>query len=528
MTWGQVSAFSEPLPSLVDTTTSLPTPVSVLTDAGPAALVGVTLLVTLGLLGASNRASTLPSWLLPGRTTDSEEFFVGDRTVGPVAGGATLAATQISAGTLVGTVGVHYLTGAGFLVIWVGIWLGWIASALLIGPKMRAFGGVTVPDFLAARFDAGADGAAIRALSALLIVVAYLVYTAAQYLAAARVTEALFGVDGRLVMVALTLVVLGYVGAGGMRASVRTDVLQVTLLVVGTCVAAVGALSAVGWFEGLYAGLRAVDPTLAVVGVDPLRVVGVGMEPVRLLGFALAFGFALMAAPNELSRMYAMRDPGTVRRAIGVSIGLQAVIAVSIAVLGLVARVRFPGLTSPDTAVVRLVASLFGPAVGGLLVVAVLAAVLSTVDSVLLVSASTFAHDFFGEALPALTALSPPSEASVLRAARVATVLAGVVPLGLALFPGPFGELVQLIVAFYASLIGASLLVPLLAGFHWDGATARGAIAGTTTGFLVATGWQFLVRRGTLLPEFAVLDPVLPGITVNAVVLIAVSVLDDR
>lgn len=137
--------------------------------------------------------------------SDSEEFFVGTRTVGRVSGGATLAATQISAGTLVGTVGIHYLTGASFVLIWLGIWAGWLTSALLIAPQLNDFGGVTVPDYLASRFDAGYDGAAIRGLSALLIALAYLVYTSAQYLAAGRVFQALFGVDSGLVMVAVTL-----------------------------------------------------------------------------------------------------------------------------------------------------------------------------------------------------------------------------------------------------------------------------------------------------------------------------------
>ncbi len=451
--------------------------------------------------------------LLPKAARTSEEFFVGGRTVGPVSGGATLAATQVSAGTLVGTVGLHYLTGASFVLIWVGIWIGWLLSALLIGPQLRAFEGVTVPDFLADRFDVGYDGAAIRGVSALLIVVAYLVYTSAQYLAAGRVVEALLGVDPGVVMVVLAVLVLGYTATGGMRASIRTDVLQIVLLTGGAALAAVVGLGAVGGPTALYDGLVAIDPSL----------VGLGVAPVRLVGFAAAFGFGVMAAPNELSRMYTMRDSATVRRAIGVSIGIQAVIAVSIALLGLIARVRFPGLQTPDTAVVELAASLFGPVVSGLLVLGILAAVLSTVDSVLLVSASALAHDFYAESLPAFGLVESPGEESVLRASKAATVVAGTLPLVLALFPGPLGELVQLIVAFYASLIGGSLLVPILAGFHWDGATPGGALAGTLAGFGATVAWQLLVRRGPLSNDLAVVDPVVPGVVCNAAVLIVVS-----
>lgn len=447
---------------------------------------------------------------LSGVVRDSEEFFVGRREVGPVAGGATLAATQLSAGTLVGTVGVHYATGVSFLLIWVGIWVGWLLSAALIGPQLRAFEGVTLPDFLAARFDAGHDGAVIRAVSALVIVAAYLVYTSAQYLAVARVFEMWLAIPGELVMLVVTVLVLGYVTTGGMRASIRTDVVQLLLLLGGTGLAAVTAVGAVGGPTALVAQLRAVDPSL----------VGVGMEPTRLVGFVIAFGLGLMAAPNELSRMYTLRDPPTVRRAILVSIGFQAIIAISIAALGLVARLRFPGLVAPDAAAVRLVVSLFGPAVGGLFVLALVAAVLSTVDSVLLVSASALAHDLYARALPAVDLVNRPTDTAVLRASKLATVFAAVVPLVFALFPGPLGDLVQLIVAFYASLIAAALLPELLAGFHWERATPGAALCGTVAGFVVATGWQLLVREGPLLLGLAVVDPVLPGIVANTTVLV--------
>lgn len=306
---------------------------------------------------------------------------------------------------------------------------------------------------------------------------------------------------------------------GGMRASIRTDVIQMVLLTGGASVAAVAALSAVGGPVELYGELARIDPSL----------VGLGLGPVRLVGFAAAFGFAVMAAPNELSRMYTMRDPDTVRSAIGISIGIQSVVAVSIAILGLVARVRFPSLSTPDTAVIRLVASLFGPVVGVGLVVAVLAAVLSTVDSVLLVSASTLAHDFYAETLPSFGLLAAkPSEEQVLGASKLATVAAGVIPLVLALFPGPFGELVQLIVAFYASLIGGTLLVPLIAGFHWSGARASGALAGMASGFTATVVWQLAVRQGGMLPSLALLDPVFPGLATNVVALVGVSLVVSR
>ncbi len=86
------------------------------------------------------------------RTKTEEDFIAAGRTIGPFVGGAVLAATQISAGTVVGTLGRHYLGGVSWWYIWFGAWAGWLVSAFFVAPKLRRFGALTVPDYIAARF----------------------------------------------------------------------------------------------------------------------------------------------------------------------------------------------------------------------------------------------------------------------------------------------------------------------------------------------------------------------------------------
>ena len=86
------------------------------------------------------------------RTTNEEEFLAAGRTIGPWVGGAVLAATQISAGTFVGTLGRHYLTGVSWTWIWFGVWTGWLLSAMFVAPKLRRFGALTVADYVGTRF----------------------------------------------------------------------------------------------------------------------------------------------------------------------------------------------------------------------------------------------------------------------------------------------------------------------------------------------------------------------------------------
>ncbi len=85
-------------------------------------------------------------------TKTEDDFLAAGRSIGPWVGGAVLAATQISAGTFVGTLGRHYLTGVSWVWIWFGVWAGWVISAMFVAPKLRRFGALTVADYVGKRF----------------------------------------------------------------------------------------------------------------------------------------------------------------------------------------------------------------------------------------------------------------------------------------------------------------------------------------------------------------------------------------
>jgi SSS family solute:Na+ symporter/sodium/proline symporter len=450
--------------------------------------------------------STLP---LDTTESDAESFFTADRSVGALLGGASLTATQVSAGTLVGTLGVHYLTGVGFVWVWAPIWLGWLVSTLFVAPQLRAHGGYTVPDFLAARFDSPW----LRGVAATFIAAIYLVYTTGQYVAGGVVLGTLFGVGDLTAAAVVAALALSYTAVGGMRASIYSDVAQVALVVVALAAAAAVGVADVGGLGALDAAAASIDPGL----VAPTG----GWRTVVALGLAFLFGIAV--APYELSRVYAMRDPDTVRESIGIAVAIQAIVGACIAVLGVLARVRYPELATADAALVELAFGVFGPVLGGLLLLGVLAAILSTVDSILLVTASAVAHDFYAETLPALGVLDEPSDDRVLRVSRATTVAAAVIPVGLAAAAGVLGGLVQFIVGLYSALLGATLFVPVVAGLHWAGTTRAGALAGMTAGFAVATACQLLAAAGAPIASAAVFSPVVPGVAASALATVAVS-----
>src|SRR5262249_53847971 len=171
-----------------------------------------------------------------------EVFVAGGRSMGPWVGGGVLAATQISAGTFVGTLGRHYLTGVSWIWIWFGVWTGWIISAVLVAPKLRRFGALTVADYVGKRFDS--EGA--RTVSAALIILTYTIFLTAQFQAIGEIASAVFGISPLWAMVAL-LATTGFVTVlGGVRSVSYIEFIQTMVMVLALVV----AVPVVMWLNG--------------------------------------------------------------------------------------------------------------------------------------------------------------------------------------------------------------------------------------------------------------------------------------
>lgn len=474
-------------------------------------------LITVGVVGGYLLLVALIGYYGYTHTGSETDFLVAGRDVGPIVGAGTLLASQISASTVVGAIGIHYLYGIGFIWVWVGILAGWTVAFVFVAPQLRRFGGMTVPDFLGRRYaDDGADGDYARALSAVLIVAVFTVFLAAQYTAGGLIFGELLGVS-RTVGIYLTAVVaVAYTAFGGMRASVLTDFVQAVVLVGGLVVVVPLALAAVGGPGALFSELRAIDPSL----------VGQALPLPEIGGFVLASAVGIAAAPVEISRFYAMRDEGTVRSAIQLSLVAQGVIALAVAALGLSARVLFPELDVPDMAALVLSQELLGPVLGTAFILAILSAILSTTDSVLLVLSGGIAHDIYAGVFR-----PDASDRRTLRVNRVAVPLVGLVPVVLAVFREFLGGLITLITLLHLSLQGAMLFAPVLLGLHWQRATTAGGLGAMVAGFVTVVTWHVVTDVVGVVPErlaATVGDPVVPGLVVSFLTLVGLSLLTAR
>ena len=209
--------------------------------------------------------------------TDTEEdFLAAGRTIGPWVGGAVLASTQISAGTYVGTLGRHYLTGVSWTWIWFGLWSGWVVSAIFVAPKLRRFGALTVADYVGTRF--ASEGA--RTIAAGLIIITYTILLTAQFQAIGEIASAIFGIAPLVAMTALLASTGFYTALGGVKSSSYIEFVQTLIMVLALVFALPVVLSHVGGVSALGEYVGSIDP----------RITGWWFNWREIIAFGMAFG----------------------------------------------------------------------------------------------------------------------------------------------------------------------------------------------------------------------------------------------
>ena len=431
-------------------------------------------------------------------TKTEEEFLAAGRSIGPWVGGAVLAATQISAGTFVGTLGRHYLTGVSWIWIWFGVWSGWVISAIFVAPKLRRFGALTVADYVGKRF--ASEGA--RTLAAALIILTYTILLTAQFQAIGEIASAIFGIPPMVAMVALLASTGFYTALGGVRSSSYVDFVQTLIMVLALLFAVPVVISHTGGLTALGEYVGSIEP----------RVTGWWFTWRELVAYGAAFGLSIAAAPYEMTRYYSMRDVATVRYAIGISLAAQVLIGSSVMILGIGMRGIFPYLPSADQASSVMASTVMPPLLGSLFLVAMMSAIMSTVNSILLVTGGAFSHDLYKRLVNPRA-----SQGRLVWVSRISIVVLGLVPFW-------FASLkladVQAIVVEQAKFIASFFFVPVVVGLNWRRGTKEGAIWSMVAGFLGCLVWSFTFQRGFASHG---IDSVEVGVALSGLTFILVS-----
>lgn len=411
-----------------------------------------------------------------------DEYWVAGRRIGTAVNAMAIMASLASGGSIIGVMGLAYSQGIpATLTLFAGAVIGFPLASILVARPLRRFGRYTITDFLAFRFPSPV----VRFGVPLLIVVAFGVYIVAQLKAAGITAHLLLDIPYDTALVIATLVFITYVSIGGMVAITWTDVVQggiMLVVVLGT--ALVLALQAGSPFELVARATRAA-PELGRAA---------GSEIGGSLGYFVIWATAIPVIPHVVMRVFTARDGRSAQLSLNLAMLAYSVMILA-AVLAIVpvGKLDFPGLEDADQVFLRVMQAEFPAAIRGVAVAAVLAAVMSTTDALLLACSSAVAHDLLGGAL------GLRAGERTLAGVRVASAwVVGGVALGFALSPP------ELLTRFYSAGIGllsAGLFVPTVAGLWWKRANRNGGVAA-----LVAGAGVYLLALG------GVIDPGLPPI----------------
>lgn len=392
----------------------------------------------------------------------AEGFFVAGRSLGPGLLFSTMLAANIGGGSTVGATGLGYRDGLGAWW-WVGsAAIGSVLLAFWIGPAIHRIAVRhnlrTVGDYLEHRF-----GPTERLLIGLLLWVGALFILSGQLIALAWILGVVTGVPKLWGCIIGGVVVTTYFAAGGLLTSAWVNMVQLVVKLAGLGIALPFALSAAGGWPAI----QMQQPTETYWGFFSGG--GSGIIYLAMLGPAF------VVSPGLLQKVYGARDERAIR--VGVSLNalglfLYAIVPV---LLGMIARLRFPGLANPDMALPTLLLQGVPAAVGSLGLAAIFSAEISAADAVLFMLTTSVTRDLYARFID-----RSADERQQLRVARLTAVVLGAAAVVLAMTAE---SVISALTIFY-TLMGVGLFVPILAGLFIPRASSAGAVASTLCGVL--------------------------------------------
>jgi sodium/proline symporter len=440
-------------------------------------------------------------------------FTTADRSLGGWVTAISSAASSESAWVMLGLAGRGYSRGLAGYWASLGCTLGFVFAALLVVRQLRRSSAnyqvITLGDYFEQRLDDRSK--LLRAVSSLLIVFFMLVYVVAQFVGAGKQVagQRLLGYRGGVVLGALVIGV--YVLIGGYAAVCWTDLIQGLLLMSVLVIFPIYALARAGGLGRVIRVLRANRLTSIWSG---------GRGPTwEAAGYAvggLGIGLGYPGMPHSIIRFVTVRDDRAARDAALITVGWGFLVLFGSVSLGIIGRVLMPGLKDPEHVLAAFTAQYFHPVVGGIILAAVSAAIMSTADSQLIMASTSAIHDLWYKLL---RRTPPDSERGMVVQTRMVIGVLAAVAMGLALIEP---QVIDTFVLFAWGALGASFTPVILLTLHWKRLTWQGALACFIVGPAVVVFWKLMPGWSEALYEL------IPGCIASTLAAVVVSLVTSR
>lgn len=450
------------------------------------------------------------------RTKNLSDYILGGRSLGSFVTALSAGASDMSGWLLMGLPGFAYL--AGLEAVWialglaVGTWVNWkfVARRLRIYTEL-AGDSITLPDYFENRF--GDRSRILRIVSSIFILIFFLVYTSSGFVAGAKLFSSVFGLPYQTGLYVGVVVIIGYTFLGGFMAVSWTDFFQGVLMFIAVTIVPVMGFRLVGGLGETIATVRGINPELlnAFTTVEGGAVGGIAIIS------SLAWGLGYFGQPHILARFMGIRDAEQVtpaRRIATVWVLVSLAMAVVIGLVGLAGLPAEELAADSERVFILLIEAVVPPLLAGIFLSAILAAIMSTADSQLLVTSSALTEDLY-----AVLLRDKASQKELVWISRGSVVVVALIAMFIAFDPD---SSVLGLVSYAWGGFGATFGPIVLLSLFWRRMTRNGAVAGLLVGGITVIAWYNL--SGGIFDLYEIV----PGFVLGLIAIVVFSLLDKE
>ena len=434
--------------------------------------------------------------------SDSKDFYLGGRKMGPIVTAMSAEASDMSSWLLMGLPGLAYLTGVAnpawtAIGLGIGTWFNWLIVARRLRRYSANINAITVPEFYSKRYHDNSN--VLNAIAALVIIVFFIPYTASGFAACGKLFNSLFGVDYMVAMLISAAVIVGYTIMGGFKAVSTTDLIQSIVMTIALVVVVTFGISKAGGVEAVIDNAKSLPGYLSMKASYDVGTNSSTPYSFLTIVSTIAWGLGYFGMPHILLRFMAIKDEKKLvlsRRIATIWVFIAMGITIFIGLVGLgmtkAGELGFLSGSSSETIIVEIAGlisrhGVLAAIVAGLILAGILAATMSTADSQMLAAASSVSQnivqDFFKVKI---------SEKKSLLVARLTIVVISLI--GVFLARDPNSSVFNIVSFAWAGFGGAFGAVTLCALF-WKRSNKWGALAGMIGGGVMVFVWKYAISR---------------------------------
>ncbi len=448
------------------------------------------------------------------RTKNATDYFLGGRKLSASVSAISAGASDMSGWVLLGLPGYAYLAGLEAAWISIGLIIGVAANWIIVAKRLRVYSSilddaVTLPTYLQRRF--ADDTPWLKVIASLSILLFFLFYVGSGLIAGGKLFNEVFGFDYHFAVFVSVALILVYTLFGGFLAVSWTDVFQGLLMLLALACVPILIISDLGGLGAFSLKIRHINPELLNIFSDAD---GESLGVMMIIS-TMGWGLGYFGQPHILARFMAIRSADDTKQATVVGVTWAIMCYLLAIIIGLSGVAYLPEILADSEKVfIALTSLIFHPLIAGILLAAILAAIMSTVDSQLLVCSSSLAEDLYP--LLTKTSVDPAKRLHIGRLAVIALAL-----LATALAMQPDSKVLDVVSYAWAGL-GASIGPTILVSLYWSRMTLAGALSGILVGGLTIVLWSKM--SGGIFDLYALV----PGFTFSLVAIFCVSFLGSK